>query len=47
MRKIINWFKMQWEMFQYVDSVEATNGNSTQWKVDKKIDQIKEKYRTK
>ena len=47
MRKIINWFKMQWEIFQYIESVEATNGNSPNWKVDEKIKQIKKKYRTK
>ena len=41
MKKIINWFKMQWAIFQYTDSVEATNGNSPQWKVDEKIKQIK------
>lgn len=47
MRKIINWFKMEWEIFQYIDSVDATNGNSPKRKVDKKIDQIKKKYKTK
>lgn len=47
MRKIINWFKMQWEIFQYIESVEATNENSPYWKVDEKIKQIKKKYRTK
>ena len=41
MKKVINWLKMQWAIFQYTDSVEATNGNSPQWKVDKKIKQIK------
>lgn len=41
MKQIINWFKMQWVIFQYTDSVEATNGNSPQWKVDEKIKQIK------
>lgn len=41
MKQIINWFKMQWAIFQYTDSVEATNGNSPQWKVDEKIKQIK------
>jgi len=38
---------MEWEIFQYIDSVDATNGNSPNWKVDKKIDQIKQKYKTK
>ncbi len=45
MKKIVNWLKMQWELFQYTDSVEATNENSPQWKVDKKINEIKAKYR--
>ena len=35
---------MQWVLFQYLDSVEATNGNSPQWIVDKKIKEIKEKF---
>ena len=41
MKRIINWFKMEWEIFQYLDSVEVTNGNSPQWKIDEKINQIK------
>jgi hypothetical protein len=44
MKKIINWFKMQWELFQYLDSIESTNGNSPKWKIDKKVEQIKKKY---
>lgn len=44
MKKIINWFKMQWAIFAYVDSVEATNGNATREQVDKKIEQIKETF---
>lgn len=44
MKKIINWFKMEWEIFQYLDSVKATNGNATDYQVDEKIKQIKNKY---
>ncbi len=46
MKKIINWLKMQWEIFQYVDSIKATNGNSPQWKVDENIEAIKAKYKS-
>lgn len=44
MKKIINRLKMEWEIFQYSDSVEATNGNSPKWKVDEKIEEIKGKF---
>jgi hypothetical protein len=44
MNKIINWLKMEWAVFQYTDSVEATNGNSPQWEVDQKIKEIKRTF---
>ena len=44
LNKFKKWMQCQWAIFQYVDSVEATNGNSLQWEVDKKIKQIKKYY---
>jgi hypothetical protein len=35
---------MEWEIFQYLDGVDATNGNSTKWEIYKKVLQIKKKY---
>ena len=44
-KKINNWFKKEWELFQFTDSVDAMNMSQTEF--DKKIEQIKNKYKLK
>ena len=41
MKKLNNWFKMQWELYFFTDSVDAMN--MPQWKFDKEIKKINEK----
>lgn len=43
MKRFINWIKMEWEIFQFADSVEANNMTKNQ--IDKKIESIKKTYR--
>jgi hypothetical protein len=42
---IINLFKMEWEIFQFLDSVAVSNMNNIE--IDKKIKIIKKKYLAK
>lgn len=45
MKRIINWWKMEWEIFCFVDSVEAMN--LSKFEVEKQIETIKKKYKNK
>ena len=40
--RFVNWMKMQWEIFQFVDSVEANS--MLEYQIEEKIKTIKKKY---
>ena len=49
MKKIINWVKMQWEIFAYVDSTDGVVDADVYGDdyVNRKIQTIRNKYKTR
>jgi hypothetical protein len=43
-KKLNNWFKKEWELFNLADSVEGMNMSQSEY--DKKVEQIKNKYKS-
>jgi hypothetical protein len=43
--KITNLFKREWELFQFMDSVDAMNMSN--YEFDKNVERIKKKYKSK